>query len=248
MFLLASRTVCEGDVHAPGGILVGEDAIVMGDVYTDGAVELARGAAIRGQVRPVQAAPARGEGEGAAKVSVPLDAGTFGLRNRPRVAAPSNSPTPRSETELELSALQSTVELLFDLAESHGVQAGDEHTWGLQPDAFSDLMDGILVLVADVFLAELPEQPWPADIVLDLVYGRALASYVPLKVVERSKGHARLRLGRPQFSSKRSSKGWPERAVQVLEHVGRAARPGVSVRPVRDPGADPDAFEVVVDV
>lgn len=249
MFHLAPCTVCEGDVYAPGGLLMGREAVVLGDVYTDGTVELGQGAAIHGQVRPSQAAAAREDPlQTPSPAPESLQTAELRLEDTGQIASPGAAATPRSETELELSALKSTVELLFDLAEDHGTEPREGTVWGLKADALSDLMDGILVLVADVFLEELPDKPWPADVVLDLVYGRAIGSHLPLRVEERSGKRARLRVGRPQARKAGTSTGWPKRALSVLAQVGQAARPGLTVEPLGDPEENPSAFELAVEL
>lgn len=248
---MADNTVCEGDVVAPKGVILGDCVLVEGDVYTDGAVELGAGAHIEGQIRPMQQIEATTDGanptetrEGSSEPEASPAEVTGATIPGPSEVRTQKIASPRSETELELTTLGSTFRLMLDLAKEHGVEPSPDRVWGLEPGALEDLVKGALVLVSEVYLERLPTPPWPRDILVEVVFGRALASVVPATVEGIDEDTARLRLGRPDVS--RSTEGWPTRVVSLIRQLGEAARPGL--RATLEEAASPDPDEIALEL
>jgi hypothetical protein len=54
MLRLTPDTICEGDVHAPEGLVLPERVVIEGDVYTDGPVDLGPDCRVEGRIRPTR--------------------------------------------------------------------------------------------------------------------------------------------------------------------------------------------------
>lgn len=259
LFRLAPEVRCSGDVHAPAGVVVGRCSVVEGDVFTDGPVEIEEGGRIEGEIRPTLA---DASGARQPETDEPTDRQSPTRIEVGSAQDPSREPPPtssvaaqvereldqaRSESELEAAALQSTLQVFFDLARDFGTSPrSDEPVWGLTSEALEDMLKGSLVLVADVHLPQLPEPPWPRDIVREVLLGRALASVVDVSVEAAGPDRFVLQVRPPRsWSGDDAETDWPTIAASVVRHLGQAARPSLEVEILEGEGTHDEARLVV---
>lgn len=208
---IADDTVCEGDLIAPGGVILGERVRVEGDVYTDGAVEMAPGARIEGDVIPLTNGHAL---DATAEIGPTEEAQRVDQAASDR---PDEQATP-GRSRLEASALASTLDVLLTLALDHGEE---DRPMGLRADALDDLLEGAYHLMVDLYRDGDAARPWPMRDVTAILIQQVLPLVLPVRLEGRDERALQLHVGRPQVGTHRDEvpPRWPEAVVAFLEHV-----------------------------
>lgn len=97
---IGNNCVCEGDLIATAGIILGDGVTVRGDLFTDGPVQVGHGCRILGEIRPVSQASGRAKTSRSASDPDAAEAG--GGRQPPEAPEAPEAPAP-SDAEEDLA-------------------------------------------------------------------------------------------------------------------------------------------------
>lgn len=242
---IADDTICEGNLIAPGGVVLGARVTVQGDVYTDGPVEMGPDARIEGRVCPAESAKT--------SASEP-ETSTFDPASL--IAPPTGDPQQGDsddeapERRLESKALASTLDILLTLS----LQPGNEQReLGLRDDALADLLEGVYQLVVDLYRDGDPARPWDRSEIAGILVQQVLPLVLPVSLQGQDATALKVRIGRPEATNQRPTvpPTWPKAVTAFLEHVVATVDPAAQVDLVSPEGPSravqgPDAIAVLV--
>lgn len=218
---IADDTICEGNLTAPGGVILGQNVLIRGDVRTDGQVEIGPGSRIEGEVLPFQ--------EETLDPLTPLNRGTQTTASASSAPADS-TPETASQTEdhVHSQTLASALDVLLTLSLETGPEPGaSPDALGLTEEALADTLEGAYRLIVDLYRDSDAKRPWGQVKVVDVLCKQVLPLVIPVNVTARAWDRVELRIGRPEPSAHRAEvpEDWTGPVATFVEQMVDTVRP-----------------------
>lgn len=222
---IADDTVCEGDLTAPAGVVLGARCHVLGDIYTDGPIELGPGARVDGDLLP--ASPTEPL-DPLAEVSPTSSPEATSSTSGPRAADGLDTPE-AARARVESTALASTVDVLLTIALE--ATADDTDALGIDDAALDDLLEGTYHLITDLYRDGDTSRPWSRDELDTVLVQRVLPSLLPVTLEGRDDRALQLRVARPtpEGIDGPTPPDWVEPTLRIIEHLARTVRPAARI-------------------